>query len=70
MLTMLIASACTNTTRSSAAESTPHMPVVSTVGDAPVTPALVRLRWYDVDEDFQPRLMGESRWGDVQPAAP
>jgi hypothetical protein len=36
--------------------------LVSTQISAPVTPALVRLRWYDVDEEFQPRLIGETDW--------
>src|SRR5580698_10380500 len=34
--------------------------LVTTLIAAPFTPALVRLRWYDVDDKFQPRLIGET----------
>jgi|GEM_PF-3541800 len=35
---------------------------VSTSIRAPITPALTRMRWYDVDENNQPRLIGETSW--------
>jgi hypothetical protein len=41
---------------------------ISTFIQAPITPALSRIRWYDVDENAQPRLIGEMPWGNVQPA--
>jgi hypothetical protein len=43
------------------------VPVVSTLIRAPITPALVKLRWYDVDANYQPHLLGESSW--VAPTA-
>jgi hypothetical protein len=36
--------------------------LVTTLIAAPFTPALARLRWYDVDENYQPRLIGETTW--------
>ena len=42
--------------------------VISTLIQAPITPTLSCIRWYDVDENMQPRLIGEMPWGDVQPA--
>jgi len=41
--------------------------LVTTQISAPVTPALVRLRWYDVDEKFQPRPIGETIWAPPAP---
>ena len=38
------------------------MPVVTTLIQAPLTPALVKLRWYDVDEKMQPHELGETIW--------
>lgn len=38
------------------------MPVVTTQIEAPLTPALVRLRWFDVDEKMQPHALGETQW--------
>ncbi len=38
------------------------MPVVTTSIEAPLTPALVRLRWFDVDEKLQPHELGETEW--------
>jgi len=38
------------------------MPVITTQIQAPLTPALVRLRWFDVDENFQPHELGETEW--------
>ena len=43
-------------------------PVLSTTIRAPLTPSLSRLRWYDVDEYGQPRLVGETSWK-IAPAA-
>jgi len=44
--------------------------LVTTLIAAPITPALVRLRWYDVDEKFAPRLLGETNWTNPAPPAP
>ncbi len=44
--------------------------LVTTLIAAPITPALVRLRWYDVDEKFAPRLLGETTWTTPAPPAP
>ena len=41
--------------------------LVTTLIAAPFTPTLVRLRWYDVDENFQPRLIGETKWAPPAP---
>jgi hypothetical protein len=41
--------------------------LVTTLIAAPFTPALTRLRWYDVDENFQPRLIGETKWAPPAP---
>jgi hypothetical protein len=41
--------------------------LVTTLIAAPFTPALVRLRWYDVDDKFQPRLIGETTWAPPAP---
>jgi hypothetical protein len=38
------------------------MAVVTTLIQAPLTPALVRLRWFDVDENLQPHELGEMDW--------
>jgi len=38
------------------------MPVVTTLIQAPLTPALVRLRWYEVDEKLQPHELGTTEW--------
>ena len=43
------------------ADATP-VPVLTTTIRAPLTPALSRLRWYDVDAQDQPRLLGEAAW--------
>jgi hypothetical protein len=43
-------------------------PTISTLIHAPITPALARLRWYDVDASDQPHLLGEMVWG--TPAKP
>jgi len=40
--------------------------IVSTFIQAPITPTLTRLRWYDVDANEQPHLMGEMLWRNVQ----
>jgi len=37
-------------------------PVLTTTIRAPLTPALSKLRWYDVDDQNQPRLLGEMAW--------
>jgi hypothetical protein len=41
--------------------------LVTTLIAAPITPSLARLRWYDVDENFQPRLIGETKWAPPAP---
>jgi hypothetical protein len=41
--------------------------LVTTLIAAPFTSALARLRWYDVDENFQPRLIGETKWAPPAP---
>ena len=38
------------------------LPVITTMVSAPITPALARLRWFDVDENLQPHLLGETEW--------
>jgi hypothetical protein len=39
-----------------------HATLVTTLIRAPITQALRRMRWYDVDENDQPRLLGETSW--------
>ena len=46
------------------------VPVVATLIRVPVTPALVRLRWYDVDANDQPHLLGEMAWSSPSTASP
>jgi hypothetical protein len=41
---------------------------ITAVISAPITPALVRLRWYEVGVDDQPSLLGETLWTRPQPA--
>lgn len=40
--------------------------VINTIINAPLTDKLARLRWYDVDENFQPHLLGEASWKLIQ----
>jgi hypothetical protein len=42
-------------------------PSVETLISVPVGAPLARFRWYDVDADQQPRLLGETIWTGVQP---
>ena len=41
--------------------------LVTTQITAPITRSLARLRWYDVDENDQPRLLGETLWVNPSP---
>jgi hypothetical protein len=45
-------------------------PRVDTLISVPVGAPIARVRWYDVDANQQPRLLGETVWGNVRPAAP
>jgi hypothetical protein len=43
--------------------------LVTTQITAPFPRNLARLRWYDVDENYQPRLIGETLWMNPAPAS-
>jgi hypothetical protein len=45
-------------------------PRVDTLISVPIGAPIARVRWYDVDANQQPRLLGETVWGNVRPAAP
>ena len=43
-------------------------PSVATLISVPVGAPVASVRWYDVDANGQPRLLGETIWGNVRPA--
>ena len=45
-------------------------PSAATLISVPVGAPVVRIRWYNVDANQQPRLLGESDWAGAHPATP